>query len=147
VAAYLPVLGRLYDKEAVTNTKGIAPSGWKVPGDTDWKTLLLYLDPNTTVQDGPPPSYYSTLAGRKLKELGISHWVEENATNETGFTALPGGYRQPDPANNNYAYFWLGYEGRWWSAEGNQLSIPKYTEALFYYYEATYASVRLIKIN
>jgi uncharacterized protein (TIGR02145 family) len=146
-AAYLPVYGRLYDKEAISNLKGIAPSGWKVPVDADWKALLLYLDPGASVLDGPPPSYNSTVAGEKLKELGISHWTAQNATNETGFTALPGGYRQPDPANNNYTYFWIGYEGRWWSAEGNQLSLASYAEALFYYYEATYASVRLIKIN
>jgi uncharacterized protein (TIGR02145 family) len=53
------------------------------------------------------------VAGGKLKETGTNHWVSPNtgATNEMGFTALPGGYRQ------YYGTFYaIGYGSIWWSA-------------------------------
>jgi uncharacterized protein (TIGR02145 family) len=48
-----------------------------------------------------------------LKETGTSHWPSPNtgATNSSGFTALPGGYR-----NFNGYYYDLGYQGFWWSS-------------------------------
>ncbi len=53
-------------------------------------------------------------AGSKLKETGTNHWAPPNmgATNETGFTALPGGYRQYE-ANGEFSI--IGYGGLWWS--------------------------------
>ncbi|MDY0141079.1 MAG: FISUMP domain-containing protein, partial [Bacteroidales bacterium] len=54
-----------------------------------------------------------SVAGGKLKEIGTTHWNTPNtgATNETGFTALPGGYRY-----GNGAFDDIGYGGYWWSA-------------------------------
>lgn len=73
--------GRLYNWYAV-NTNMLAPKGWHVPSDVEWKELIDYLG-----GDG--------VAGGKLKEAGISHWQSPNtgATNESGFTALPSGNR------------------------------------------------------
>jgi uncharacterized protein (TIGR02145 family) len=73
--------GAFYNWYAV-NTGKLAPKGWHVPTETDWLTLQSYLG-------GP------TVAGGKLKETGTSHWNSPNtgATNESGFLALPGGYR------------------------------------------------------
>ena len=49
----------------------------------------------------------------ELKEAGLDHWQSPNtgANNESGFTALPGGYR----VSNGY-FYGLGYDGGWWSA-------------------------------
>jgi uncharacterized protein (TIGR02145 family) len=63
--------------------QGICPTGWHLPTDIEWTVLINYLGGES-------------LAGGKLKESGTSHWLSPNtdATNETGFTALPGGTRR-----------------------------------------------------
>jgi uncharacterized protein (TIGR02145 family) len=73
--------GYLYNSYAV-NTGKLAPEGWHIPTDEEWEELTTYLGG-------------IEVAGRKLKEGGTSHWNSPNtgATNESGFTALPGGYR------------------------------------------------------
>jgi hypothetical protein len=50
-------------------------------------------------------------AGGKLKETGTSHWLDPNigATNESGFTALPGGQR-----DNQGIFSMMGIVGFWW---------------------------------
>jgi uncharacterized protein (TIGR02145 family) len=91
--------GSLYNWHAV-NSGLLAPEGWHVPTDADFWTLTEYLD-------------RGILAGGKLKEIGTIHWQHPNdgATNETGFTALPGGKRSNDGDFN-----FIGLVGFWWSA-------------------------------
>ncbi len=76
------------------------PPGWHLPTDEEWKTLSDYLGGLNK-------------AGGKLKEAGTTFWDVPNkgATNETGFTALPGGYR-------SYVgtFIHVGYLGYWWTA-------------------------------
>jgi uncharacterized protein (TIGR02145 family) len=72
--------GILYNWRTV-NTNKLCPTGWAVPTDSEWTTLVDYLGG-------------SSVAGDKLKEVGTAHWVmNPNGTNESGFTALPGGQR------------------------------------------------------
>ena len=75
------IYGALYNWHAVKTGK-LCPSGWHVPSNEEWLTLRKYLGGED-------------LVGGKLKETGISHWQSPNsgATNESGFTALPGGGR------------------------------------------------------
>jgi len=91
--------GKLYNWYAV-NTAKLCPTGWHVPTDTEWTTLTDYLGG-------------LSVAGGKLKEAGTAHWPTPNtgATNEVGFTALPGGYRA-----TNGTFFDIGYYGHWWSS-------------------------------
>lgn len=91
--------GALYNWFAV-NTGKLCPSGWHVPTDEDWTILANFLGG-------------VGIAGGKLKETGIFHWEDPNtgATNESGFTALPGGMRKD---NGNFDD--VGEEGIWWSA-------------------------------
>jgi uncharacterized protein (TIGR02145 family) len=102
--------GRLYnwyvvDNNAVTKMasnggKNVCPTSWHVPSDAEWTTLITFLG-----------GYY--VAGGKLKEIGLTHWLTPNtgATNETGFTALPGGYRYSFGTYEN-----IGKGGYWWSS-------------------------------
>jgi uncharacterized protein (TIGR02145 family) len=98
VIANKDTYGALYNWFTV-NTGKLCPTGWHVPSDAEWTVLTTYLGGN--------------VAGGKLKEPGTSHWVSPNtsATNETGFTAVPGGSRYSSGTFNN-----IGYYGVWWSA-------------------------------
>jgi len=78
----------------------VCPSGWHLPSKDEWSALLTYLGGES-------------VAGDKLKEAGTSHWQKpvSAATNESGFTAIPGGFR------NEKGEFWvLGYNAWWWSS-------------------------------
>ena len=92
--------GKLYNWYAVNDARGIAPKGWHIPTYAEWTTLTTYLGGDS-------------VAGGKLKEIGTTHWNVPNtgATNETGFTALPGGYRYENGRYSN-----IGFEGTWWSS-------------------------------
>jgi len=91
--------GALYNWYAV-NTGRLAPAGWHVSSDAEWTILLDYFGGEI-------------VAGGKLKETGFAHWSSPNsgATNETGFSALPGGLRASGPG-----FSYLGYYGYWWSS-------------------------------
>ena len=84
--------GALYNWYVVKTGK-LCPEGWHVPSDDEWHQMVLFHDPNADLSLAE-----SDIAGGKLKEEGTLHWSSPNtgATNETGFTALPGGNRRYD---------------------------------------------------
>ncbi len=90
---YVPEYGRLYNWYAVRDNRNLAPEGWHVPDEDDWKQLEMYLGMSRVHAD--TVGMRGTDEGGKLKEVGTSHWLSPNigATNESGFTALAGGYR------------------------------------------------------
>jgi uncharacterized protein (TIGR02145 family) len=86
----------------------ICPDGWHIPTDEEWGVLVTFIGGSNS--------------GGSLKETGTSHWQAPNygATNETGFTALPGGntdYLSDDPTEpaNNDLYL-VGKWALFWSA-------------------------------
>ena len=89
--------GKLYNHYAVTDSRGLCPTGWHVPSDGEWTVLVKYLDPNADTLCGN--CWQSTIAGGALKSTATQPttggWASPNtgATNSTGFTALPGGQR------------------------------------------------------
>ncbi|HPH81405.1 MAG TPA: FISUMP domain-containing protein [Flavobacteriales bacterium] len=92
--------GKLYNWSAVNDSRNVCPAGWHVPSDAEWATLSAYL-----VND--------SLTGGKLKSSGLDYWISPNldASNESGFSSLPGGARF---AGGIYSE--MGYSGYWWSA-------------------------------
>ena len=102
--------GKLYNWYAV-NTGNLCPTGWHVPTDTEWTILIDYLDPDDV--DPTVVGTQSPVAGGKMKETGVTHWNSPNtgATNESGWSGLPGGTR-----NTNGSFNHLGTNGYWWSA-------------------------------
>jgi uncharacterized protein (TIGR02145 family) len=98
--------GRLYNWFAVNSGK-LGPKGWHVATEAEWNTLITYLGGET-------------VAGGHLKELGTTHWTSPNtgADNTSGFTALPGSFR-----NNDGTYGGIGDGSNWWtSTESSTLS-------------------------
>lgn len=124
--------------QAPSGVQGVCPSGWHLPSAAEWDTLYHYYGG-------------ANLAGKALKEEGPEHWGELNeGTNESGFTALPGGMRIFPSGEFRY----LGESGRWWSttellggdyASGNRFSNvinEIFTNA---FYKTNGLSVRCVK--
>ena len=90
--------GRLYNWYAINDPRGLAPEGWKIPTDADWSQLTDFLGGHSA-------------AGSKMKSSG--GWDKNgNGTNDSGFSALPGGLRY------SYGEFkYLGEYGYWLSSE------------------------------
>jgi uncharacterized protein (TIGR02145 family) len=99
---YKGTYGALYNWYTVETGK-LCPSGWHVPSDEEWSILIANLG-------------NKDFAGGKLKEMGLTHWnsPNTNATNETGFSANPGGYRL-----DNGTFDYIGIFGIWWSFTEN----------------------------
>jgi uncharacterized protein (TIGR02145 family) len=91
--------GALYNFYVIS-TDSICPLGWHIPTQTEWGTLQSYLGG-------------ASVAGGKLKETGFTHWIQPNtgASNASGFTALPAGYR-----SFLGKYCNSGNDGIWWSS-------------------------------
>ena len=129
--------GRMYNWEVA---KKVCPEGWHLPSDKEWVQLIEFL--------GGPMN-----AGGKLKETGTTHWKAPNkgATNESGFTALPVGYRTGRGKYLNFkmnlAYFWGATDAEASNAWGYYIT---YGEPIIYRYSYTFTkdmgfSVRCVK--
>ncbi|MCK4981113.1 MAG: fibrobacter succinogenes major paralogous domain-containing protein, partial [Candidatus Delongbacteria bacterium] len=150
--------GKLYTWAAVMNgaassdviqsgVQGACPDGWHVPSDAEWKELEMHLGMSQSNADDI--GNRGTDEGEKLKEIGETHWVtNNNATNESGFTALPGGCRYDTGSFNS-----LGYSAYFWTTTENSTYTAWYRKLGFDYSSITrYAkekesghSVRCIK--
>ena len=108
------IYGYLYNGYAGSDSRNIAPEGWHVPTDEEFKELEMYLGMSETQANSWDER--GTDEGNKLKEAGFEHWVESwnsdnHGTNESGFTALPGGSRSGSSGSfsgtiGDYAKFW-----------------------------------------
>ncbi len=92
--------GKLYNWYTVDDPRNICPSGWHVPTDMEWSSLMNYLGGESS-------------AGGKMKSMGTQYWDSPNggATNESGFSGLPGGNRWVNEPFNG-----IGFVGTWWSS-------------------------------
>jgi uncharacterized protein (TIGR02145 family) len=117
------IYGKLYNFYAITDTRNVCPLGWHVPSDSQWTILKNYLG--------------STGAGGKIKETGTTHWQSPNsyATNESGFSALPGGVR-----NSDGLFYYLWKSAYWWSS-----TVDNATNAFDYF--VNYDMATLIRVN
>jgi len=85
-------------KTDLTLRKKLAPTGYHVPTDDEWTTLNDYLGG-------------ANVAGGKMKSTTLWNSPNQDATNSSGFTGLPGGYRYYNGSFNA-----IGYGGYWWSS-------------------------------
>ena len=103
-SGYGSIYGKLYNWYAVNDPRGLAPQGWHIATSDELATLRTTLGG-------------STVAGAKMKTT--TRWTTPNplykgagATNESGFSGLPGSYRDSDGSFFNF----IGQEGYWWTA-------------------------------
>jgi uncharacterized protein (TIGR02145 family) len=110
--------GKLYNWYTCVDGRQLCPTGWHVPSDAQWKTLIGYLD--STLYDNPDAlnpdavGIISGIAGGKMKSTGSQYWAGANdgANNESGFSGLPSGARSHIAGN----FLGIGQQGIWWSA-------------------------------
>ena len=125
-ANYEKDYGKLYNWYAV-NSVDLCPAGWHVPSEEEWLELINSLGGKNS-------------GGGKLKETGFEHWPSPNtgATNEVGFTALNGGFRNHDGRIFPYSpYDGYPYDGYWWSSSTDESDAP-------WYINLNYASIQII---
>ena len=106
--------GRLYNWYVLRDRRGLAPQGWHLPSDPEWKELIRQLDTVTGQQ--AMVGAESVLAGPLLKT--VEGWKEGaiEANDSTGFSALPGGYRVHWNIEKSAAPFYaVGESANWWS--------------------------------
>jgi uncharacterized protein (TIGR02145 family) len=101
--------GKLYNWHTTVDSRGLCPTGWHVPTDCEW----MYMEGSLgmSVMDQETAGYRGTNEGAALKST--TGWTSPNtgATNSSGFTAFPGGYRYSDGT-----YGAIGVNGGWWSS-------------------------------
>jgi len=100
--------GKLYNWYTVNDPRNVCPTGWHVPTDDEWTVLIDYLGGEL-------------VAGSKMKSTGTQYWYgpvsnpvsspNTDATNESGFSALPGGFRLKTGAFSS-----IGSYAGWWSS-------------------------------
>ncbi|OYU84676.1 MAG: hypothetical protein CFE24_05080 [Flavobacterium sp. BFFFF2] len=111
-----PVYGKLYNWYAVNDPRGLAPTGYHIPSDAEWTTLTTFLGGES-------------VAGNKMKATTL--WAPFSGitnTNSSGFTGLPGGYR-----NYDGTFYSVGTSGSWWSSSENSTT-PGWYRGLNYNY-------------
>lgn len=137
--------GKFYNWYAVNDSRNIAPSGWHVPSDAEWTTLINYLENNGS-QD-----VSKSMAAR-------SHWRSLNreltdlaSNNSSGFTALPAGCR----VTHNFTvdgsgttiwwtsglFFGIGNSANWWSSSESNGNVSSLYLSLFDIYNPNPALV------
>lgn len=124
--------GALYNWSAALTA---CPLGWHLPSFYEWNSLSEYL---------------GYTAGGKLKETGVTHWMypNEGATNESGFTAVPGGGRDTDSK-----FYYSGYSGYFWTSTETEdqgawcLNLDANHDDLFWFnfYKSIGSSVRCVR--
>src|SRR5690554_3720688 len=105
------VYGVLYNWEAAMTEdvfQDVCPVGWHIPADYEWEEMVQFLGG-------------TEVAGGKLKEMGTTHWKNPNtgATDERGFTALPGGYHKWSVGSSASVFSSINSIGTWWSTTEN----------------------------
>ena len=137
------IYGKLYNWYAVTDPRGLAPEGWRIPTLADYQGLEYTLGQGVT-----PPIH----AGGQLKEVGTEHWLDPNshATDRVGFTALGAGGRFFGDFAGSLKYeadFWTLDEDPLYNDHAYQVYLAHYSGSMFYYtwYKDGGMSVRLIE--
>ena len=95
------IYGKLYNWHAINDPRGIAPTGYHIPSDAEWKVMSNYLGDQSVV-------------GIKMKATagwGPVGFPEGNGSNSSKFSGLPGGTRKGDGSYN-----YISYYGYWWTS-------------------------------
>jgi uncharacterized protein (TIGR02145 family) len=102
--------GKLYNWYAVNDTRGLAPEGWRVPNDADWRAMHSYLGEESAA------SKMKTVSGWKQ----VPDMDGDGGNNQSGFSALPAG------AYSGTEFYELGLSTWYWSVSAQFPSVWLY---------------------
>jgi uncharacterized protein (TIGR02145 family) len=123
---YKDIYGGYYNIYVVI-TKKVCPEGWHIPDKTDWSQMISYIGNEGST-------------GGKMKESGMLNWMSPNygATNESGFTGLPGGYRSDK-------FVRRGISAYWWSTSSTKIWSGTYYDS--YVIDYRYKSIGILMMT
>jgi uncharacterized protein (TIGR02145 family) len=105
--------GKLYNWWAVIDSRGLAPKGWHIPSDDEWTILVNNLD---GIDE----------AGGKLKSLNTNWKIKGEYYNNSGFSALPMGWR--DNFGDFHGHYETGSIGcNWWSSSEDENNVYNFS--------------------
>jgi uncharacterized protein (TIGR02145 family) len=98
--SYSSTYGLLYNWYTTIDSRNVCPTGWHVPSESDWSTLISFLGGES-------------VAGGKMKVTGTSQWKAPNssATNSSAFSGIPGGFR-----DQSGIFYLISEICPWWSS-------------------------------
>jgi uncharacterized protein (TIGR02145 family) len=120
---YVGTFGYLYNWYAVNDPRKLCPAGWHVPTDAEWTTLETYL--NTVAPTGSVGGKMKSKVTNSISGSGLGWDPSSPGTNTSGFSALPGGYR------NNFGRFGIRGNALFWSATEFNSSVIAWSRLLF----------------
>ncbi len=102
------IYGKLYNWYTASDNRNVCPSGWRVPNENDFNQLITFLDPSA---NNNIIGTISQTAGGYLKDTALLFWGSPNtgATNSTGFSALPAGFR-------DFSFYYIGFDCFFWTS-------------------------------
>ena len=104
------IYGKLYNWYAVADPRGLCPSGWHVPSDAEWQALETVLGmPATELNNTGSRGSAQNVGGKMKAKSNLWYSPNTGATNSSGFSGLPGGYRIG-------IYSSLSSKGAWWTS-------------------------------
>jgi uncharacterized protein (TIGR02145 family) len=108
------IFGKLYNWYAVQDCRNVCPTGWHVPNENEWLSLINFIDPNG--------SSNNNIVGGALKVTGNIYWNAPNvgATNAYNFSAVSAGYRGFMGGPNGYNGY--GPNAHWWTRDTSSTS-------------------------
>ncbi len=112
--------GKLYNWYAASDSRNVCPSGWHLPSEYQFESLVYLLGDWAS-------------AGGNMKSTGTQFWSSPNtgATNYSGFSGLPGGFRESNGSFSNE-----GNSGLWWTAHSSSTVLAKYRNLIYNSIEA-----------
>jgi len=144
LSGYSDTTGALYTWAAAMNgfpgvdtipsgIQGVCPDGWHLPSDAEWKVLEMSLGMSQAHADNY--DWRGSDEGGQLKELGFSKWEKPNtgASNSSGFTAVPGGFR-----GNKGVFYSLGQYATFWTTSDEEGTDKAWYRTLHYSHETVY---------
>lgn len=134
---YETLYGKLYNWYVIADERNVCPCGWHVPSHTEWEKLIDYLGGDS-------------IAGGKMKSSGTQYWESPNAnaSNESGFSALPGGSRDFNATfdfKDQYGYWWVSTYIEGVSAWCHVLSYDNDEVTTYFFYKTSGLSIRCVK--
>ena len=123
--------GRLYNFYALTDARNLAPAGWHIATEAEWKTLETYIAANLGISASVAQALATTSDWEESISTGAIGCLDSNTfqsiNNSIGFCALPSGIR-----SDNGSFGYVGNYCAWWTITQNNNTSSWFRSLNFY---------------